>query len=98
MYSGSSQDVMDGFIHFSTFDQIIESAAKHRARQENLVLIMVDGDLLELSLKWEPSRSGDLFPHLYCDLPMNAVLKVEELPMGPDGKHIFPNLNISLEF
>ena len=91
IYKGSSQDQADGFIHFSTSDQIVESAAKHRAGQNNLVLITVDGDLVENSLKWEPSRGGDLFPHLYCDLPMNAVLKVEKLPLGPDGKHVFPH-------
>ena len=92
IYSGSSQDNVDGFIHFSTCDQINESAAKHRSGQNNLVLITVDGDLVEISLKWELSRNHEYFPHLYGDLPMNAVLKVEELPLGPDGKHIFPNL------
>ena len=98
MYSGSSQDRTDGFIHFSTYDQINESAAKHRSGQNNLVLITVDGDLVEMFLKWELSRNDEYFPHLYSDLPMNAVLKIEELPLGPDGRHIFPNITKPSEF
>ena len=95
MYSGSSQDKKDGYIHFSASNQVIESAAKHRAGQKGLVLLTVDGDLLEPSLKWEAARGGELFPHLYGDLPINAVLRAEELPLGPDGLHIFPKLDIS---
>ena len=95
MYSGSSQDKKDGYIHFSASNQVIESAAKHRAGQKGLVLLTVDGDLLELSLKWEAARGDELFPHLYGDLPINAVLKAEELPLGSDGLHIFPKFEIS---
>ena len=95
MYSGSSQDKKDGYIHFSASNQVIESAAKHRAGQTGLVLLTVDGELLEPSLKWEEARGGELFPHLYGDLPINAVLRAEELPLGPDGLHIFPKLDIS---
>ena len=95
MYSGSSQDKKDGYIHFSASNQVIDSAAKHRAGQKGLVLLTVDGELLEPSLKWEAARGDELFPHLYGDLPINAVLRAEELPLGPDGLHIFPKFEIS---
>lgn len=91
-YSGSSQDLADGFIHFSTAGQVIGSAAKHRAGQDGLVLLAVDGDVLGEALKWEPSRGGALFPHLYGELPVSAVLRTDPLPLGPDGRHVFPDL------
>lgn len=91
-YGGSSQDRADGFIHFSTADQIVESAAKHRAGQDGLLLLTVDSDMLGDSLKWEESRDGALFPHLYGELPVAAAVRVDPLPLGSDGKHIFPDL------
>jgi len=90
IYPGSSQDAADGFIHFSTDSQIVESAAKHRAGQTGLVLLSVPASRLGPALKWEPSRGGQLFPHLYGPLPVEAVTAVDPLPLGPDGKHIFP--------
>ncbi len=92
-YHGSSQDRGDGFIHFSTAAQVIESAAKHRAGQEGLVLLAVDPARLGAALVWEPSRGGQLFPHLYGALPLDAVIRAEDLPLGPDGKHVFPPLD-----
>ena len=89
-YSGSSQDQADGFIHFSNGAQIVESAAKHRAGQSGLVLLSVDPDKLGAALKWENSRGGALFPHLYGDLPPAAVVRVDDLPLGTDKLHIFP--------
>ncbi|WP_188261004.1 DUF952 domain-containing protein [Azospirillum tabaci] len=89
-YHGSSQDAADGFIHFSTGAQVEESAAKHRAGQDGLVLLTVDGAALGDALKWEPSRGGQLFPHLYGPLPPAAVLRTDPLPLGPDGRHVFP--------
>ena len=89
-YPGSSQDAADGFIHFSTASQIVESAAKHRAGQTGLVLLSVDAARLGGALKWEPSRGGELFPHLYGPLAVDAVTAVDPLPLGPDGRHIFP--------
>src|ERR1041385_8625090 len=77
LYRGSSQDAADGFIHFSTASQICASARKHRWGQENLVLVTVDADRLGSALKWEPSRGGVLFPHLYGPLPLTAVLGVD---------------------
>jgi uncharacterized protein (DUF952 family) len=91
-YHGSSQDIADGFIHFSAADQIVASAAKHRAGQSGLLLIGCDEYKMGAGLKWEPSRGGQLFPHLYGPLPMDAVVSVRELPLGPDGLHDFPEL------
>ena len=89
-YPGSSQDAADGFIHFSTGGQVEDSAAKHRAGQDGIVLLTVDGDALGEALRWEPSRGGQLFPHLYGALPVAAVLRADPLPLGLDGRHIFP--------
>ena len=89
-YSGSSQDVADGFIHFSTAAQVRGSAAKHRAGQTGLILLGVDPHALGAALKWEPSRGGQLFPHLYGPLPVTAVVHADPLDLGPDGVHVFP--------
>ena len=93
IYNGSSQDQADGFIHFSDVDQIVVSAGKHRAGQDGLVLLAADPIFLGAGLKWEISRDGVLFPHLYGGLDPAAVLWVKDLPLGPDGHHVFPNLN-----
>lgn len=90
-YAGSSQDQADGFIHFSTATQLPGSAAKHRAGQTGLVLLTVDADALGDALKWEPSRGGQLFPHLHGPLPVAAVLRVDPLPLGDDGLHRMPD-------
>jgi uncharacterized protein (DUF952 family) len=92
-YFGSSQDVADGFIHLSTGDQIVGSAAKHRAGQQELLLLAINPDDLGDALKWEASRGGALFPHLYGPLPMKSVEHVHDLPLGPDGTHQFPRLD-----
>ena len=89
-YDGSSQDAADGFIHFSTASQVRESAAKHRAGQTNLVLLTVDPATLGETLKWEPSRHGQLFPHLYGALPVDAIIRMDPLPLDADGNHVFP--------
>ena len=89
-YPGSSQDAADGFIHFSTAAQVAESAAKHRAGQDGLVLLTVDAEALGEDLWWEPSRGGQLFPHLYAALPVPAVRRADPLPLGADGRHVFP--------
>jgi len=89
-YAGSSQDAGDGFIHFSTAAQVKASAAKHRARQDGLVLLAVDPASLGAALRWEAARGGRLFPHLYGTLPVAAVLAVHDLPLGGDGRHVFP--------
>jgi len=89
-YDGSSQDRADGFIHFSTKDQVWTSAAKHRRGQPGILLLHVDADALGEALKWEPSRGGQLFPHLYGPLDVDAVRDTTPLPMGDDGIHVFP--------
>ena len=85
VYSGSSQDRADGFIHFSTAAQLPESARRHRSGQEGLVLLAVDANALGAALRWEPSRGGALFPHLYGALPVSAVRSIVDLPLGSDG-------------
>lgn len=91
-FAGSAADVADGFIHFSTAEQVRETAAKHFAGASDLLLVAVPVSALGRSLKWEPSRRGDLFPHLYAPLPVDAALWTRPLPIGPDGKHVFPEL------
>ena len=93
LYHGSSQDRDDGFIHFSAADQVVASAAKHRAGQTDLVLIAADSGALGSALRWEASRGGALFPHLYGPLPVAAVRWAGDLPLGPDGRHSFPPLD-----
>jgi uncharacterized protein (DUF952 family) len=92
-FRGSELDLRDGFIHFSTAAQAVETAAKHFAGQSDLVLVSIDAARLGEKLKWEPSRGGALFPHLYGSLDLTAVTKVAPLPMGADGSHEFPPLN-----
>jgi uncharacterized protein (DUF952 family) len=89
-YNGSSQDIADGFIHFSTAKQIVASAAKHRAGQDDLILIEVDADRLGADLRWETSRGGALFPHLYGALVADIVSRTAPLKLGADGRHVFP--------
>jgi uncharacterized protein (DUF952 family) len=91
-YRGSRDDVRDGFIHFSTAAEAEASCAKHRAGQADLVLLAVETAALGAALKWEASRGGRLFPHLYGELPVSAVRAVHDLPLGPDGRHVFPTL------
>jgi uncharacterized protein (DUF952 family) len=89
-FAGAPPDHKDGFIHFSTAAQAAETAAKHFAGAADLVLVAVDAALLGGALKWEPSRGGDLFPHLYGTLPLSAVLWAVPLRLGADGSHVFP--------
>lgn len=90
-YRGSADDKRDGFMHFSTAAQVAESARRHRAGQGDLVLIVVAEDGVG-PWRWEAARSGDLFPHLYADLPVTVAVGVHELPLGEDGLHVFPPL------
>ena len=87
-FRGSAVDVRDGYIHFSTAEQVAETAAKHFAGQADLVLVAVDADKLGSKLTWEPSRGGALFPHLYAALPVQSALWVQPLPWQ-DGRHVF---------
>jgi uncharacterized protein (DUF952 family) len=89
-YNGTPDDRRDGFLHFSTGEQIAESARRHRAGQAGLVLIAVEPARLGARLRWEPSRGGAMFPHLYGPLFPAEAASVEPLPLGPDGNHVFP--------
>lgn len=91
-YLGSAVDYRDGFIHFSTAEQVAETAAKHFAGQRELVLVSIDPIALGGALRFEASRHGGLFPHLYGPLPLAAVIRVAPLPLGKDGRHVFPPL------
>jgi uncharacterized protein (DUF952 family) len=92
-FAGAGGDLADGYIHFSTAAQAAETAAKWFAGRADLVLAAVDADSLGAALRWEPSRGGALFPHLYGPLPLSAVRWTRALPLGADGRHIFGNLD-----
>jgi uncharacterized protein (DUF952 family) len=88
-FDGAPVDRADGYIHFSTAEQVRETAAKHFGGQADLLLVAVDAEALGAALRFEPSRGGALFPHLYGGLPLSAVLSVAPLPLGAEG-HAFP--------
>lgn len=90
LFSGAPVDRADGYIHFSSGAQVRETAARHFAGEHDLLLIAVDSDALGAALRWEPSRGGALFPHLYGELSLSAVRHVAPLPLAFDGSHDFP--------
>ncbi len=92
-YHGAPVDKQDGFIHFSTAAQLAETAAKHFAGQSDLMLVAVDAAALDGALKWEPSRGGRLFPHLYAALPLTAVRWARPLPDEVSGRRPLPELD-----
>ena len=87
--TGAPVDVADGYVHFSTAEQAQETAAKHFAGEDGLWLLGVEADALGDDLKWEPSRGGALFPHLYRRLRIGDVAWAQPLPLE-DGVHVFP--------
>ena len=89
-FAGSADDVRDGFIHFSAAHQLDGTLAKFFAGQDGLMLLAVDPARLGPELKWETSRGGEQFPHLYAPLDLAAVLWAEPLALGPDGIHVLP--------
>ena len=91
-FEGASVDLADGYIHFSTAAQVQETAAKHFSGMADLLLVAVDAEELSPALRWEPSRGGAQFPHLYLPLPVGAVRWTAPLPLGLDGRHVFPVL------
>lgn len=88
--TGAPIDVADGYIHFSTADQVVETASKHFAGADGLMLLAFDPDAMSGELKWEPSRGGALFPHLYGPLRLADHVWAKPLPLGADG-HVFPD-------
>lgn len=89
---GAPIDIDDGYIHFSTAGQVGETLAKHFSGAGALVLAFVDTNELPDELRWETSRGGQLFPHLYAKLPLAAVVRSEQLVPGEDGAHLVPEL------
>jgi uncharacterized protein (DUF952 family) len=92
IYEGSADDRRDGFLHFSTGEQVVVSAAKHRAGERDVRLVAIDPAVLGDALRWEESRGGALFPHLYAPLDPKLVAWTQMLPLGGDGLHVFPAL------
>lgn len=93
LFSGAKVDLQDGFIHFSSAGQVRETAAKHFSGQSDLVLVEFDENDFDDRLKWEVSRGGELFPHLYAELDVTLARRVIDLPLNADGEHQFPFLN-----
>lgn len=91
-FDGAPVDLADGYIHLSTAAQVRETARRHFAGQDDLLLVAVDPAALGAALVYEPSRGGDLFPHLYGPLPLSAVTATAPLPLDGDGGHAFPDL------
>jgi uncharacterized protein (DUF952 family) len=92
VFAGAQVDQADGYIHFSTAAQVEETAAKHFAGQGDLVLVAVEADRLGATLQWEPSRGGQLFPHLYEPLALDFVVWSKPLPQAAGGAHDFSGL------
>ena len=90
VFKGAPVDLADGYIHMSARDQAAETVAKHFTGQDRLVMLMIDLAPFGDSVKWEESRGGALFPHLYGDLPWSAVAGKVVLRVGDDGRHQFP--------
>ncbi|AXC50335.1 DUF952 domain-containing protein [Paracoccus suum] len=90
-FTGAPIDVSDGYIHFSTAEQLAATAAKHFTREDGLILAAFDADALGQALQWEPARGGDLFPHLYRALTMEDLVWSRRLPLGPEG-HVLGDL------
>ena len=85
--TGAPVDLADGFIHLSTAEQVRETAEKHFAGQDDLLLVAVEAESLGEALRWEPSRGGALFPHLYRPLETGEVAWTRPMPLNDDGTH-----------
>ncbi|MEP1206514.1 MAG: DUF952 domain-containing protein [Rhizobiaceae bacterium] len=90
IYDGAPIDHQDGYIHFSTAEQVAETVAKHFAGQVDLLLVAVNADALGGDLKWEVSRGGALFPHLYARLTLDNVVWARPMPLSDGGQHEIP--------
>jgi len=89
-FAGAPVDVADGYIHFSTAGQLSETAAKHFHGQPDLLVVAFRAGALGEMLRWEPSRGGKLFPHLYCPLNTALALWTEPMPLDKDGTPMLP--------
>ncbi|HQS70244.1 MAG: hypothetical protein B7Y36_03040 [Novosphingobium sp. 28-62-57] len=90
VFKGAPIDLADGYIHLSTEAQLTETVDKHFAGQEDLHVVAVDLAVLGETVKWEPSRGGQLFPHIYADLPLNAALAYGPLERDDNGQVKLP--------
>ncbi|MES2343673.1 MAG: DUF952 domain-containing protein [Pseudomonadota bacterium] len=91
-FAGSGIDLADGYIHLSTGLQAAETARRYFKDIADLVVLEVETEGLSQAVRWEPSRGGDLFPHLYAPLPVSEVAAVREAPLGPDGVPVLGDL------
>ncbi len=91
-FEGAAIDLLDGYIHFSTAAQVEQTAHLHFKGREGLVLVAVAARSLGDDLKWEAARGGELFPHLFATLDVDAATSVTDLPVAEDGTHVFPPL------
>jgi uncharacterized protein (DUF952 family) len=91
-FDGAPVDLADGYIHFSTAAQVQETADKHFAGQRDLLLVAFEDAALGSGLRWEPSRGGQLFPHLYGPLPTRLARSAAPMPLGADGRHALGGL------
>ena len=89
-FEESADDLRDGFIHLSAAHQVAGTLATHFVGREGLVLLTIDADELGEALRWETSRGGDLFPHLYGPLHLDHVISIEPLRLGANGRHVLP--------
>ena len=87
-FIGAEIDLQDGYIHFSTASQLLDTLARHFAGRDGLVLLKIE--ISQLDIVWETARNGDLFPHLYAHLPLNSVVAEYQLEVSADGDHIVP--------
>ena len=92
VFEGAPIDLADGFIHFSTTEQVAETLSKHFAGQRDLLLVAVDADHLGDELRWELSRGDQLFPHFYAALPVAAANRITPIPVDADGRHVLDGL------
>jgi uncharacterized protein (DUF952 family) len=90
VYAGSPLDLADGFIHFSAGEQVAQTLALHFAGRDDLVLAAFDADAFGEALRWEPSRGGALFPHLYAPLPVGDATHFAPLSRDASGAHVLP--------
>ncbi|MBV9077212.1 MAG: DUF952 domain-containing protein [Methylobacteriaceae bacterium] len=90
VYLGSADDLRDGFIHLSTAGQVAGTLARHFTGEPDLLLVTVEAEAFGDELRWEPSRGGQLFPHLYGPLPVPLARSVAECPVAADGQHVLP--------
>ena len=92
VFHGFGIDEVDGFVHLSSHAQVRDTAARFFAGEKDLMLVAIDSRRLGEALKWEETRSGDTFPHLYDAIDLSAVVWVKPLPLGANGQHRFPAL------